>query len=216
MQRHVQFSAATVAIVAGLAASSVPLDAHHGRQSTIRRPVPPPPPPEPRFDRVQDAPTLDRLHSRAVAGDAEAQYQLGMHFRFGHHVARELDAAANWFLRAAVQGHRDAQYELGVLYEGQSGGPRDTVEAAAWLRAAAENGHAYAMYRLGDLYSRGRGVLKDQVLACKWYFLAAFRLHGTSRSAMVRFAEDAARALNPADWREALRLAAEWDAAHPE
>ena len=149
-------------------------------------------------------------------GDGEAQFQLGMHYLVGIHLPRDFDEAAAWFLRAAGQGHRRAQFELGKLYQGLNGGPRDYVEAVAWLRTAAENGHVYAQYNLAELYATGRGVFRDPVLACMWNFLAAYRSSGDNRHAMVQMAKFRARALTPTERREALRLASEWDAAHPQ
>ena len=45
----------------------------------------------------------------AEAGDAEAQYQLGVMFESGRGVARDYRQAAEWYRRAAEQGHVFAQ-----------------------------------------------------------------------------------------------------------
>lgn len=215
MMRHAGLVAAALVATTGLAEYSMQLNAQNGQLPANQRPAPPPAPPDPGFEHTQDAQAFDDLRSRAVTGDAEAQFQLGLHYRLGFRVLEDFNEAAAWFLRAAGQGHPKAQYELGILYQGQTGGPRDYVEAAAWLRAAAKNGHVYAMYRLGDLYANGRGVIRDPVLECMWYFLAAYRSTVTNPNAPVGFAQDAARKLTHVDRLEALRLAAEWDAAHP-
>ena len=216
MTPSLRFCAAALLVAAGFAEFSVQLGAHNGQLPANQRPPRPPAPPDPRLDPAQDARALDNLRSRAAMGDAEAQFQLAMHYRVGIRVPRDFDEAAAWLLRAAGQGHRRAQFELGILYQGLNGGPRDYVEAVAWLRTAAENGHVYALYNLAELYAIGRGVFRDPALACMWYLLAAYRWTGDNRDAMAQMAKFTARELTPAERREALRLAAEWDAAHPQ
>ena len=152
----------------------------------------------------------------AEKGYLEAQFTLGLLYQKGHGVPQDYDKAVAWLLQAAEQDHRDAQFMLGLHYQGRNGEPRDDVEAVAWLRTAAEGGHPIAMSILSGLYAAGRGVIKDPVLASMWHFLAAYRSSGRNRDQMIRMAELMARALTRVERREALRLAAEWDAAHPQ
>ena len=146
----------------------------------------------------------------------EAQFALGLLYNAGRGVQQDCAEAADWLLRAARHGHRESQLTLGMLYQNCDAESRDYVESVAWLRAAAEGGHPIAMSILSGLYAAGRGVIKDPVLACMWQFLAAYRSSGRNRDQMVRMAELMARALTRVERREALRLAAEWDAAHPQ
>ena len=60
--------------------------------------------------------TIAELQSAAEAGDAEAQYQLGMDYLSGYDVEQDYALAAVWYEKAAEQGHMNAQTELGTLY----------------------------------------------------------------------------------------------------
>ena len=57
----------------------------------------------------------------AQAGDAEAQYRLGVMYAEGRGVAPNDAEAALWFERAAEQGEPMAQYNLGASYAEGSG-----------------------------------------------------------------------------------------------
>ena len=62
---------------------------------------------------------------RARAGQAEAQYDLGvMHYR-GDGVPRDFKQARAWFLKAAAQNFAEARHNLGVMYYHGEGGPVD-------------------------------------------------------------------------------------------
>jgi TPR repeat protein len=111
--------------------------------------------------------------SRAEAGDAEAQYQLGATYALGQGVPRNYKAAVSWFRRAAEQDHIGAAYNLGVMYAGGRGVRQDFAEALRWYRKAADQGHTAAQASLGALYALGRGVEKDDANALAWFRKAA-------------------------------------------
>ena len=87
------------------------------------------------------------VEQKAEAGDAEAQYLLGLrcatqHLRTGQGKSKE---AAKWFRKAAEQALAEAQFELGLLYEcGEGGVPQEAVTAFAWYNIAQVNGDAKA------------------------------------------------------------------------
>ncbi len=108
------------------------------------------------------------LEPAARAGDATAQYYLGVVYDHGEGVIRNHRTAAEWYEKAAGQGHRDAQFKLGLLYHtgsGQSGKTtaieRDPKSAARWFAPAAEAGHPMASYLLCRLVDEGRWVERD-------------------------------------------------------
>lgn len=86
---------------------------------------------------------LDALRTKAEAGDAEAQYHLGMMFARGDGAPRDEAAAAEWLRQAAEGGHAEAQYNLGVRCHRASVDPRhdgakeSRVEAYKWFCLAA-------------------------------------------------------------------------------
>ncbi|MDE1172412.1 MAG: hypothetical protein PW790_01825 [Parvibaculaceae bacterium] len=94
----------------------------------------------------------------ARAGDAEAQYRVGMGYccslgRAGSHDTRQATA---WLCKAARRDHAASQYALGQIYAGQpvkgagmpgpqaAGQPTDLSEALLWYRLGGVHGLRYA------------------------------------------------------------------------
>jgi hypothetical protein len=111
---------------------------------------------------------------RAEAGDAAAQYALGVLYAQGDGVAQDYASAASWFRKAAKGGIVNAQ-DLAALYERGLMTPQDYVVAAYWYRNAADRGVAAAMPMLALLYERGQGVTPSPTNAYAWYRAAARR-----------------------------------------
>lgn len=80
---------------------------------------------------------LDAVIERAVAGDAEAQFQVGYMYHHGEGVDQEYSRAIDWYLRAAEQGHGEAQMSLAVLYATGQGVPQDDVSSYMWFSVAS-------------------------------------------------------------------------------
>ena len=104
----------------------------------------------------------------AVAGDANAQYLLGMQFWRGRGVMRNDAEAAQWFARAAEQNHGDAMTDLAAMYRLGEGVEKDTRRAFALSMKAAEMGNATAQFDVGQAYQQGVGVTKDMIHARYW------------------------------------------------
>ena len=117
--------------------------------------------------------TLSQLRERALAGDAEAQLQMGSLFFDGINATRDYAQAAKWFRLAARQQNARAQFCLGVMYDAGLGVAQNQAEAVNWYRRAAQQGLASAQLNLGVAYSQGQGVLKSDADAIKWFRLAA-------------------------------------------
>ena len=104
----------------------------------------------------------------AGAGDANAQYLLGMQFWRGRGVMRNDAEALLWFARAAEQNHGDAMTDLAAMYRLGEGVEKDTRRAFALSMKAAEMGNATAQFDVGQAYQRGVGVTKDMIHARYW------------------------------------------------
>lgn len=104
----------------------------------------------------------------AVAGDANAQYLLGMQFWRGRGVMRNDAEALLWFARAAEQNHGDAMTDLAAMYRLGEGVEKDTRRAFALSMKAAEMGNAAAQFDVGQAYQQGVGVTKDMIHARYW------------------------------------------------
>jgi localization factor PodJL len=114
------------------------------------------------------------LREAAAAGNAGAQYLVGLRFAQGAGSAGKPNwtEAARWFALAASAGLAPAQYRLAVLYERGEGVAKDLGMAKSWYQRAAEQGNVKAMHNLAVAVSR-ESESADYALAAKWYREAA-------------------------------------------
>lgn len=134
---------------------------------------------------LREAPAfiVHRYRKRAKAGDARAQFYLGlMHERGLIGEAPDPAAARRWYLKAADGGYPPAAYKAGTFLEAGRGGPEDMARAAALYRRAAERGVKEAQYNYGLMLADGRGVARDVRAAIPWLERAA--LAGMTQAAM--------------------------------
>ena len=80
----------------------------------------------------------------AEAGDAWAQYYLGMMYAEGEGVPKDEAEAVKLFRLAAERGNAMAQGSLGMMYYNGYGVPIDFVQAHVWFNIAAANGNEAA------------------------------------------------------------------------
>jgi len=100
----------------------------------------------------------------ALAGDADAQYNLAQAYKLGRGVPVDLILAQQWFRRAALQGHALAEdnYGLSLFQNG------DHPAALPWLQKSAARGEPRAQLVLGTMMFNGDSVEKDWVKAYAW------------------------------------------------
>ena len=121
-------------------------------------------------DRVAAAVQMKRL---AQAGDAHAQYLMGLLYRDGGLVIPDTEKAQYWMEQAATQNVPAAQYSLGKLLLSNDALVHDPDQGIQWLKAAARNGNDYAAYALGKEYLNGRYVFKNTEKAVDYLHQAA-------------------------------------------
>jgi hypothetical protein len=92
--------------------------------------------------RAEDEATAKEVRKSAEAGNASAQYRLGLLYDGGVGVPQDYRQAKEWFEKAAKQGHVVAQADLGTLYLRGAGAPQSVQMALFWFRRAAEQGEA--------------------------------------------------------------------------
>ncbi|WP_400769732.1 hypothetical protein [Methylosinus sporium] len=110
----------------------------------------------------------------AAAGDASAQYELGLRYSEGRGGApRDPKIAFQWFEKAAEKGLAPAQYRLGSIYEKGMGVERDYAKALSWYKRAADAGNARAMHNLAVLHAGGGDGKPDYDQAALWFRKAA-------------------------------------------
>jgi len=115
------------------------------------------------------------LRAAALAGNAAAEYEMGMRYVEGRGVAQSFAEAARWLERAATKGVTPAQYRLAGLYEKGRGVKKDLEAARRLYTAAAERGHGKAMHNLAVLYAEGIDGKPDYIMASQWFRKAADR-----------------------------------------
>ncbi|KTE17040.1 hypothetical protein ATE71_03375 [Sphingopyxis sp. H115] len=87
----------------------------------------------------------------AIAGDADAQFNLGQAYKLGRGVPTDLGQAEAWYRRAAKQGHLQAEDNLGlVLFTANR-----REEAMPYITRSAERGEPRAQYVLGTALFNG-------------------------------------------------------------
>jgi localization factor PodJL len=125
------------------------------------------------FDRKDYAAALPKLQAAAAGGDANAEFDLGCMYWYGHLVAKDPARASKYFLQAAQQDIKEAQFDLAVIYDDPDSGLHNQKDAAVWYRQAAEHGMREAQYNLGVILYNGSGVKADTAEGYEWIALAA-------------------------------------------
>jgi TPR repeat protein len=97
----------------------------------------------------------------AIAGDADAAFNLGQAYKLGRGLPVDLALAEEWYRKAAVQGHIQAEDAYGLtLFQNNK---RD--EAVRWLERSSARGEPRAQLVLGTMLFNGDSVKKDWVRA---------------------------------------------------
>uniref|UniRef100_A0A0E0KRV5 Sel1 repeat family protein n=1 Tax=Oryza punctata TaxID=4537 RepID=A0A0E0KRV5_ORYPU len=89
------------------------------------------------------------FYPAAAAGNARAQYNLGLCLQNGKGIKRNQREAAKWYLRAAEGGNVRAMYNISLCYSYGEGFSQDHVRSKRWLQLAADCGHKKALYECG-------------------------------------------------------------------
>jgi TPR repeat protein len=112
----------------------------------------------------------------AEAGDADAQFALGVQYSSG--AGPDFVQAAEWYRKAADQNHTLAQFNLGIMFSKGQGVTHDDATAVMWITRSAEGGDAGAQFNLGTRHHRASlnklqpGASESRIEAFKWIHLA--------------------------------------------
>jgi TPR repeat protein len=143
---------------------------------------------------------VDKWRPAAIAGDADAQFNLGQAYKLGRGVPVDLALAESWFNKAALQGHLQAQdnYGLALYTSGRK------AEAAPWLEKSVARGEPRGELVLGTMLFNGDGVQRDYPRA---YALMTLASQKGLKSASETLAQ-MDQFISPADRQQGQRLAA--------
>ena len=102
----------------------------------------------------QPEPYSPELVKRAKAGDAKAQFDLGLCYVRADGVNKDNKEFLKWLTKSAKQGYAPAQCNLGRCYYYAMGIKKDYEEAVKWLTNAADQGDELAKKELEKLKSK--------------------------------------------------------------
>lgn len=104
---------------------------------------------------------VDEWRKAAIAGDPDAQFNLGQAYKLGRGVPVDLQMAESWYRKAALQGHAQAEdnYGLALFQDGKR------ADAVPWLEKSVGRGEPRAELVLGTMLFNGDGVERDWVRA---------------------------------------------------
>lgn len=117
-------------------------------------------------------PALAVRHFRAAAdrGNADAAFELTVHYTGGWGVPPDQAASDRWTWRAAELGSARAMSNLGGMFAVGRGVAADPRAALDWYARAAAAGHAKAAYTAGVMCLLGDGGLPvDPGMARQWF-----------------------------------------------
>jgi TPR repeat protein len=111
--------------------------------------------------------------ARAVAGDHEAELQLGLWTLESAMRRPQYLEAEQWLRKAAEAGLAEAQFRLGTLYQSGRVSDAGNTNALFWFQKAAAQHHVGALFNLGSMYGTGQGVARDLQASARYFTEAA-------------------------------------------
>ncbi|MCD8213942.1 MAG: sel1 repeat family protein [Campylobacter sp.] len=93
-----------------------------------------------------------RFERYAKEGNVLAMYQVGVYYRDGLGVSKDMLRALFWFKTAGKYGHKNALRNVAYIYEYGLGVNKNIKKAMAYYYEAANLGSNEAAFELGSLY----------------------------------------------------------------
>lgn len=123
-----------------------------------------------KFILKDEAQAITLITPCAEAGDAHAQYILGMLYKTAQEGLKNETKAFTYMQKAAKQNHPKAACELGVLYKDGIGCTLNFNTAINWFEKAESLGNAKGSYSIGYMYFKGLGsITQDYSKAITWF-----------------------------------------------
>jgi TPR repeat protein len=142
----------------------------------------------------------------AVAGNADAQFNMGLSHARGRGVPVDLNRGVYWYRKAAENGSAAAQYNLADYLRLGEGVAQDKTQALVWMRKAADQNYRTAQNNLGMMYAEGSGTKKDLVKAATWFRIAISNDSKSAQENLVSFEKQ----MTPEQIDEARKAASLW------
>lgn len=113
------------------------------------------------FPFMLNAQNNQDLYDKAIAGDSDAQIQLGIQYM----LRNENDQAVYWINKSLDQNNPKAQWVMGETRKRQ----KKFIEAFGWFEKSALQNFAPGCNDLGACYFYGDGTIRNLFLAKKWF-----------------------------------------------
>lgn len=120
------------------------------------------------YNNKNHAGALPHIQQAAERGHARAQSLLGIMFRAGRGVPKDLQKAAHWFEKASAQGHRAAAYHLGNMYDTGDGVAVNKALTVKYYDISARQGFHEAQFELAFNHEFGQGTPRNRQMAIFW------------------------------------------------
>lgn len=109
------------------------------------------------WERGEYRKAVEEWRPAAIAGEADAQFNLGQAYKLGRGVPVDLAMAESWYRKAALQGQVEAEANYGLILF-QNG---KRADALPWLEKSVARGEPRAQLVLGTMLYNGDGVARD-------------------------------------------------------
>ncbi len=115
-----------------------------------------------------DETEFKKISVAAEAGNADAQYMLGLDYEYGRGIQKDAKKACQWFEKASDGGNADAQFLLGLKYEEGKDIGKNVEKAYSLYQKSARGGNPDAQYILGQMYLNGERFKVNIPASSEW------------------------------------------------
>ena len=146
---------------------------------------------------------VEEWRGPAIAGDADAQFNLAQAYKLGRGVPVDPALAESWFRKAAMQGHRQAEDNYGLaLFQADK-----KADALPWLEKSVARFEPRAQLVLGTMLFNGDGVKRDYPRAYALMTRASAAGLGSAGQTLAQMDQH----ISPADRERGIALARQYE-----
>ena len=119
---------------------------------------------------------LEQFKLAAEQGNSYGMRSIGLLYKDGLGVKKDIAEAMNWYEKAAAKNNTDAMNNLGIIFLTDQQ-YKDVPTAIKWVKQAATQGNVNAMSLLGVIYNNDNYGVKNTAESYNWYRKAADKKH---------------------------------------